>query len=357
MGKKKHAGEYNDYLDGEKLRDNAEIRTSLNGPSSATSGKEISPPAPTSGQNGLHTGSSKRPSKAPTNKPQLTHFLCLPLVTDTSRPQLQAGLQKFKQDLARHTNVSEKAVRPLGSLHLTLGIMSLDGQSLQAAKDHLESLHLHRILRDITHLAVAQDAAEDGTIAENLNAANLPETEFLSVDLEGLATMQEPGRTSVLYAKPVDGKGRLVPFASAIRDAFMGEGCLVEDSRALRLHATVVNTIYAKPRGREKRVKHTLKHVEHKISPHYHEPDPNEHTTHTEHNQAHNLPANNSWTRFDARSLIEEYKDFIWAQDVRIDRVQICKMGAKKVWSGGTEGVGEVLDERYEVVCERGVFE
>jgi len=31
MGKKKSKGEYNDFLDGEKLRDNTEIRTTLQG--------------------------------------------------------------------------------------------------------------------------------------------------------------------------------------------------------------------------------------------------------------------------------------------------------------------------------------
>jgi activating signal cointegrator complex subunit 1 len=61
--------------------------------------------------------------------------------------------------------------------------------------------------------------------------------------------------------------------------------------------------------------------------------------------------------RFDARALIDSYKAFTWAKDVRIDRVQICKMGAKKVWSGGKDGEGEVVDEKYEVVCEKGIFE
>ena len=61
--------------------------------------------------------------------------------------------------------------------------------------------------------------------------------------------------------------------------------------------------------------------------------------------------------RFDASKLIDEYKDFTWAQDIQVDRVQICKMGAKKIWSSGKEGAGEVLDERYEVVCEKGIFE
>jgi activating signal cointegrator complex subunit 1 len=53
--------------------------------------------------------------------------------------------------------------------------------------------------------------------------------------------------------------------------------------------------------------------------------------------------------RFDARDLIERYKDVVWAENVRIDRVQICKMGAKKILNGE----GEVVAEEYEVVGEK----
>jgi activating signal cointegrator complex subunit 1 len=56
--------------------------------------------------------------------------------------------------------------------------------------------------------------------------------------------------------------------------------------------------------------------------------------------------------RFDASRLIERYRDFVWAQDVRVDKVQICKMGAKKIWSGE-----EVVDERYEVVYSKAIFD
>lgn len=53
--------------------------------------------------------------------------------------------------------------------------------------------------------------------------------------------------------------------------------------------------------------------------------------------------------RFDATELVERYKDFVWAENVRIDRVQICKMGAKKIFNES----GEVVDEEYEVVGEK----
>lgn len=70
------------------------------------------------------------PRPVPSGAP--THFLCLPLVTAASRPGLAAGVAAFAADV---TSPPERggfgwpieAVRPLGTLHLTLGVMSLNG--------------------------------------------------------------------------------------------------------------------------------------------------------------------------------------------------------------------------------------
>jgi activating signal cointegrator complex subunit 1 len=387
MGKKKSRGEYNDFLDGEKLRDNTEIRTTLQG----FAAQDIPSPSAQQDQRG-----SKKQGKGAAKKPQLTHFLCLPLVTDTSRPQLQRGLEKFKEELAKDGPVPTKAVRPVGTLHLTLGVMSLVPSELEEAKQYLQDLDLHILLRDITYRRVAEKAAESGEIAENLNAAAMPDTDALTIKLESLIPMQSPHKTSILYAEPRDSSQRLQPFAEALREQFKGKGLLVEDDRPLKLHGTIMNTIYAKPkggRGRSKssKLKDGLRHMEHKISPHHHGNADGIHIAHTNDYQdnpeddgasaAGSLDGNDttappdlstaemprptgeghgpdgqSWMRFDARNLIDKYKGFIWAEDVRVDRVCICKMGAKKIWSGGRDDEGDVVDERYEVVCEREIF-
>jgi activating signal cointegrator complex subunit 1 len=180
----------------------------------------------------------------------------------------------------------------------------------------------------------------------------MPDTDSLTINLESLVPMQSPHKTSILYASPKDTTQRLVPFATLLKKEFTERGFMVEDTRPLKLHATIINTIYAKSsarRGRKSTVKETLKHIEHKVSPHHHADDnasvdgaseedgPNDTNTRSE---GHG-PDAKSWMRFDASSLIERYKDFTWAQDVRIDRVQICKMGAKKIWDGeeGEEGL------------------
>jgi activating signal cointegrator complex subunit 1 len=368
MGKKKQNGEYNDFIDGEKLRDNAEPRTSLHG---ASTSQAISPPP---GRQDRTASKKHDKGKRGQKNPRLTHFLCLPLVTDSSRPQIEDGLQKLRNDLAQDSVVPPQAVRPPGTLHLTLGVMSLDNDSLSDAIEHLQNLRLHQLLRDLTQRKVAEKAAEDGTISENLNAAAMPDFDGLTINLSALTPMQLPQKTSILYAAPEDPTSRLGAFALKLREDFTREGYIIEDTRPLKLHATILNTIYAKSggrRGRKSTVKETLKHIEHKVSPHHHtksslhdkhdnasaensdaEANGSQPETDAAKNSGHG-PDTSSWLRFDARDLIEKYKDYTWAEDVRIDRVQICKMGAKKILNAE----GEVVDEKYEVIAEKGIFE
>ncbi|KAF2658442.1 hypothetical protein K491DRAFT_690180 [Lophiostoma macrostomum CBS 122681] len=387
MGKKKAKGDYNDFLDGEKLRDNAAVRTSLN-PTSTTPSlqKPISPPpnrdnaqldaqhrdlaASTSGT-APGSGPRKTPAKPKSSagkgkgnagvpkKPPLTHFLCLPLVNASSRPTLDAGLAKLKAELRRSGIVPEKAVRPVGTLHLTLGVMSLDDAALERVGLYLRSLDVGSVMQGL------QDGG--GGAGSSYRA--------LEVDLKGLVPMQQPHKTSILYAEPVDAGGtgtktetgessRLYAFAKMLKQRFEQEGFVVEEERKLRLHATVVNTVYAKPkagarrgRGRGRGRGKQTQDVESSTAPPEPEmvetrnPAPDSNTVDSQvgdRSEGHG-PNAKSWMRFDATSLIRNYGDFTWADGVRIDRVQVCKMGAEKI----LDKRGDVVDEKYEVVFER----
>lgn len=364
MGKKNLKSEYNDFLDGEKLRDNSDVRTSLQGPN-----RGISPP-PTRQE---RKGKGKR-GKGGSKTPQLTHFLCLPLLDETTRPQLQASLGRLGQELAQSGLVPLKAVRPVGTLHLTLGVMSLNADELEHAIQCLQDMDLESLLRDVSAQLVAEKAAADGLVAENLTAAVLPDTKALSIELKGLVPMQRPAQTSILYAEPADG-GRLYAFGSELRSRFLDGGFLVEDKRPLKLHATIINTIYAKPKvrgGRARALSGRDKGLEQKA--HLDEvaelaeqdndgassSDEAREATEPSTGQVDGLstggteghgPSAKGWRNFDARELIERYKDVVWARDVKIDRVQICRMGARKI----IEEDGEIVDEEYEVVAEKAI--
>ena len=85
---------------------------------------------------------------------------------------------------------------------------------------------------------------------------------------------------------------------------------MVPETRPMKLHATVVNTIYAREAksGKKRWGKGSGK--------------------------------------FDARELVERYREFEWARDVRMEKVSICEMGAKKVLEGEV-----VVDQVYTEVA------
>lgn len=238
-------------------------------------------------------------------RPPLTHFLCIKLVTPASRAQLSTSLAAFRADATSPSSfdVPSDAVRPLGTLHLTLGMMSFPGnEGLERAKTLLRRLKPREMLDGVEPRVPAP-----GTLME---AQEAPREVVLT--LRGLKSMQPPSRAAVLYAPPEDPRGLLQAFCERLRAPFLEEGLMVKDDRPLLLHATVVNTIYAKAAdktrqgGKRGRGRMTL----------------------------------------DATELLERYQDYVWMEDVRLEKIAICKMGAKPVdgEDGAAYGVEEVID-------------
>jgi len=99
----------------------------------------------------------------------------------------------------------------------------------------------------------------------------------------------------------------------------MQAGFLVPDDRALKLHATIVNTIYAKS-GRGGR------------------------------GGGHG-PNAKALVRLDAKDVMERYAEFVWCEGLQVGKVAICKMGAKRV----VDVAGGVVGEEYEEVAAKEV--
>ena len=262
---------------------------------------------------------------------RLTHFLCLPLITQHSKPQLQLSLPKFAATAIEKYGISPKAIRPLGTIHLTLGVMQLTTEEqVEAAIAFLRALDLAQMLeavsqRGIVHPNITEpsDVAATNHVSSNTNAklsikeaaiAKAPASDDsprpLRVSMCGLESMHAPSKTSILYTSPTDSTARLYAFAESLRDAFLSEHLLVSDNRPLLLHATIVNTLYAKTKGRAKGAGHGTD--------------------------------NRGVGKLDATALLEEFKYFEWASDFRIERVSICQMGAKKEIVDGV-----VVNEEY----------
>jgi len=242
---------------------------------------------------------------------RLTHFLCIPLVTPTSRPQLQKSLQAFRSDIKddrtpeNPNGIPEKAIRPLGTLHLTLGVMTLPTpERIEGALALLRSL-------DIPSLIPLPSAAPapTGGAQEPRPAPPAPK-----ITLRGLESMHAPSQTSILYSSPADPDGRLYAFCSALRAAFAD--FLVPDDRPLLLHATVVNTVYVpgvRERGSAGHGKQRAKMT------------------------------------IDAREVLERYAETVWMEDCGVERVAVCRMGARKIRDKDGRETG---DEEYVVEGE-----
>ncbi|KAK3343724.1 kinase A anchor protein [Lasiosphaeria hispida] len=253
-----------------------------------------------------------------------THFLCIPLVNAASRPQLAQSLSAFRADVSSPASfgVPEDAVRPVGTLHLTLGVFSFPkDEGLDRASELLSSLRLREMLANIKPPTMpgASEPEPAATAAETKGkgefTSETPPEAALAITLRGLESMQLPEKASVLYAPPVDGLGTLYAFCERLRAAFQEAELMADEKRPLLLHATILNTIYVKggrgPRGRGG--KHGKRGEKLTI---------------------------------DARGILDRYDDQIWMEDVRVDKIAICRMGAKKTEVDGAE------DEAYEVEAE-----
>lgn len=269
---------------------------------------------------------------------QLTHFLCLPLVNGRSKPQLQASFQHFAEVAASKYEIPDKAVRPVGAIHLTIGVMHLPTEEqVKAASNFLRALDLFRTLKAATPSAESKpfgatetvqpeaetapfkDVNKDFMISQTTFVAEGEESETaiapLIVTLRGLESMRNASKTSVLFASPNDPTDRLQAFGEALRYAFTLADLLIAETRPLLMHATIVNTLYAKrSKGHSKGSGHSKR--------------------------------NRGVEKLDASALLDEFAAYEWAKDVRIEKVSICQMGAKKEVVDGV-----VVNEEYTEVA------
>ena len=101
---------------------------------------------------------------------------------------------------------------------------------------------------------------------------------------------------------------------------------MLPEERKLLLHATVVNTIYVpRVRAGEGRARGSGGSRGRRGA------------------QGEGHGRKKARLTLDARDVLEKYKDFEWMRDVRVEKVAICRMGAKKREDG---------EEEYEVEAE-----
>ncbi|KAB8346244.1 hypothetical protein FH972_023289 [Carpinus fangiana] len=154
---------------------------------------------------------------------------------------------------------------------------------VEAAVQLLRSLDVMRLLREASRAISTRTQGQ----LESCTAAHFS----LSVGVRGLEAKPPATNTTVLWVPMTD--PRLEAFCLHLRQAFQDAGFILPENRPLKLHATIINTIYAR-NNTERRAGGRAQ-----------------------------IP------RFDARSLIHDMSEHVWADNVALDRVAICRMGAQ----------------------------
>lgn len=157
-------------------------------------------------------------------KQPFTHFLSFPL----NDPKVQEGFSKFRDDVLQQCSqdhgVEGSIFQNPAKLHLTIGTLALlNDTEVRKACDHLQ--HCQSFIRDIT------------------------EGKPLPLEVTGIEYMNDdPGVVDVLYAKVnvKDGSDKLQVIADRLVEYFVSEGLMVQDWDRVKLHGTVMNTLFRK---------------------------------------------------------------------------------------------------------------
>ncbi|KAF8468851.1 hypothetical protein BDZ91DRAFT_847682 [Kalaharituber pfeilii] len=293
-------------------------------------------------------------------QPKLTHFLAL-TSTRLQQSAFPGTFAEFHTSATSPENgIPAAAIRPLGTMHLTLGVMALGAGA-------------HEVDRAVQALsegvALAREKAGMGDGAGGLR-----------VRLVGLRTFESRSggrgvggagleRCRVLWVEPQDSVvAAAVTSAAAGSDSATAAGdtaskeantaaatsALHSFSTALRNHFLSKDLIYLSPRERAPTIPATASDATSEQPP-----EPSSLTLHlTVLNQVYTRERNSQRRGggghrrggkhrtkdsegYDCRSLVEQFKDTVWAEDVLFDRVEVMKMGEVRDSVGGIGDDGE----------------
>ncbi|XP_037133284.1 activating signal cointegrator 1 complex subunit 1 [Syngnathus acus] len=157
-------------------------------------------------------------------KQPFTHFLSFPL----NDPKVQKGFLKFKDDVLEQCSqdhgLDESIFQNPAKLHLTVGTLTLlDDSEIRKACEHLQNCQ--NFIRHIT-----------GGKPLPLQVAGI---EYMNDD---------PAMVDVLYAKVnvTDGSDKLQVIADHLVEYFVSVGQMTQEWDRVKLHATVINTLFRK---------------------------------------------------------------------------------------------------------------
>lgn len=247
----------------------------------------------------------------------LTHFICFPLITSSSRPPLKSSL-RLLQDNPASVGIPRKAFVPIDMLQLNAGIaMSLPTQDrLAKAVDLLRSLDLNSLTRELSKPSVKERSIKERflDVERSLSlssAAPMNQPLPLKVTLSGLAAAS-PGQdvmVRTLLAQCRDPTSRVGHLMNNLAVIFEAAGLfdLSSERRWNRIHLRTMSP----PLARVPLIKTSLIRRK-RVIPSLNQPGKVQMDT----------PPT-----IDSRDLVRIFKDFVWADSIRLERVIICSLG------------------------------
>lgn len=247
----------------------------------------------------------------------LTHFLCIPIATPHSMPQLEQTLHRFKIDPST-SKIPSGSYRPLQTLHIPIEVFSLPTAGrIAAACHHLRSLDIDGLLRKQPEGASRskRGVREVQQKVPPVNQGSHPYASAVdsisppfTVTLRGVRCRSSEEPASQLFSRflktpYIDSTSRLGPLLDHIRRYFHVAGFQVPGLIPEYYgYITFLDTQHASSRPKT-------------VVPHY--------------KQANRIGRALS-PLLETKDIIQKFENFVFAEDIRLERLSLCELGLQK---------------------------
>ena len=259
-----------------------------------------------------------------------THFVCFPLFHEGSRVKLERVEKTFRDEMFHLPHIPRRAFRLPQSYHIKVcSFRAATAPTCQTALQIFRSLDLRELL---THQSSTEARGIDESRSlsvpdpEKVDHNESQHPEALRIALKGLCGSRPEilAKCPWLFCLVGDSSQRLPRCIQKIRQSFEQAGYAGLEKRSdLRSEDVIkrpdlISTKHARSEQTYINLKGAL--VRRSISP-----------------------------RFDARGFPEKYQDFVWADDIQIQKLSLCKEGRLATFGGSDRKT--LIDEGYEEVA------
>ena len=240
----------------------------------------------------------------------MTHFLCIPLSTSTSRPMFSDAYRNIMND-PLSSSIPKPAFKYPEELHISLALLNLGApQRLDQALNLLRTRDYEGILDNTFHSYAANTQCPAKTVPSSHSILEVAVKGLYLNPLQPLSPHPDPKKSIHLHASVSD-RSQLLPRVCA--DIF----------QMFRDADLVANNITA---GSRDQVQHLLRGLFTQMV-----------STKRLHTIVDNLdPSSEKMdVRFDPTDLLHKHRDLIWAEPFKLEKLSIRELGLQDIFRDG----------------------